>query len=113
MLIELVKPGGWIQLVEADHSGPASDGVAMRDAFRLIKELFRGMGVGYEYARLLRSWLEEAGLENVEERVLDVPLGKTNPKPEMAAKSIRSFTSATRGLVAAAASECLSVFWSL
>ncbi|KAL8729326.1 MAG: hypothetical protein Q9166_004823 [cf. Caloplaca sp. 2 TL-2023] len=40
-LVSLLKPGGWIQ---ADHSGPASDVVAMRDAFRLIKALFQGMG---------------------------------------------------------------------
>lgn len=74
----------------------------MRDAFRLIKQLFEAMGVGYEYARHLKGWLEEVGMESVEERMLDVPLGAANPEREMAAKGVRSYALATKGLVAAA-----------
>ncbi|KAL8896245.1 MAG: hypothetical protein Q9207_007798 [Kuettlingeria erythrocarpa] len=101
-LVSLLKPGGWIQLVEADHSGPASDGVAMRDAFRLIKELFKGMGVEDGYARQLRGWLESEGLQDVGQTILDVRLGKTNAKEDMAVKGVSAFTLATEGLVRAA-----------
>ncbi|KAI4144645.1 MAG: hypothetical protein LQ340_006570 [Diploschistes diacapsis] len=98
-LVGLVKPGGWIQLIEADHSGPASEGPAMRDSFGLIKQLFRGMGVEDGYARELKGWLQDAGLEGVEERVLDVRLGAANSDKDLARKGTRSFVLATTGLV--------------
>jgi gliotoxin biosynthesis N-methyltransferase len=99
MLVDLVKPGGWIQLIEADHSGPASEGLAMKDAYRLIKELFKSMGVEDAYAQSLKGWLVEAGLEDVHEKVLDVPLGKANAKEDMGTKATRSVVLATQGLV--------------
>ena len=98
-LLGLMKPGGWIQLIEADHSGPASEGVAMRESFRLIKELFRGIGVDDVYARALRGWLEEMGMEEVREKVLDVRLGAANEDAGLAIKGTRSFVLATQGLV--------------
>ncbi|CAD6577326.1 MAG: hypothetical protein ASARMPRED_008221 [Alectoria sarmentosa] len=104
-LVTLLKPGGWIQLLEADHSGPGSEGLATKDAFKLIKELFRKSGIDYEYAQLMKGWLLEMGLEEVEERVLDVPLGKSNAKKEMGEMGARSFGSATAGLVAFAKCE--------
>ena len=98
-LIDLVKPGGWIQLIEADHSGPSSEGLAMKHSFKLIKELFRGMGVEDGYARQLKDWLVDAGLEDVQERVLDVKLGAANSNQDLAGKSTASFVLATKGLV--------------
>ena len=98
-LIGLVKPGGWIQLIEADHSGPASEGQAMKESFKLIKELFKGMGVEDVYARQLKTWLVDAGMEDVEERVLDVKLGAANANEDLARKGTRSFVLATTGLV--------------
>lgn len=98
-LVTLVKPGGWIQLLEADHGGPGSESAALKDAFRLIKELFGKAGIDYEYARRLKGWLLEMGLEKVEESVLDVPLGKSNGNTELGQKGAKSFGMATAGLV--------------
>ena len=110
-LAALVKPGGWIQLLEADHSGPNEhESPAMWDAFRLIKELFKAMGAGSEYARELGEWLREGGVEGVGERVLDVPLGRKNPKKELAAMGVRSFMSAVAGLVEVARGESCFLF---
>jgi hypothetical protein len=98
-LVTLVKPGGWIQLLEADHDGPGSQSPALKDTFRLIKELFGKAGVDCEYARRLKGWLLEMGLEKVEELVLDVPLGKSNENTELGQKGAKSVGMATAGLV--------------
>jgi hypothetical protein len=99
-LLGLVKPGGWIQLVEADHS--AFTGPAMEELFELVKEVFGAMDVGYAHAREMKDMLIEAGLEAVTEDMRDVPLGITNPNPEMARKSAYAYTLGARGIVAAA-----------
>ncbi|ORY14669.1 hypothetical protein BCR34DRAFT_645720 [Clohesyomyces aquaticus] len=98
-LIRLVKPGGWIQLVESDHS--AFVGPAMGEMFELVKEVFGAMGAPHDLAQKIRTMLEEEGLEQVEERVYDVPLGTKNPDAKMNQKSVQAFTWALSGLVGA------------
>ncbi len=68
------------------------------------------MGAGSEYARELGEWLREGGVEGVGERVLDVPLGRKNPKKELAAMGVRSFMSAVAGLVEVARGESCFLF---
>ena len=82
--VGLLKPGGWIQLVEPDHS--IYKGSAMRDFYRLLCDIFEYMGTDSTYAVQLKGWFEEMGLQNVEEKVFDIPLGKSNTKlgPESA-----------------------------
>lgn len=99
-LVGLVKPGGWIQLVEADHG--VFEGAAMRDLFVLVKALFGALGVPYAHACELRSWLNEEGLHSVREQMLDVRLGKKNAVPELGKKSVEAFALAARGIVDAA-----------
>ncbi|KAF2729061.1 putative methyltransferase SirN-like protein [Polyplosphaeria fusca] len=98
-LIGLVKPGGWIQLVEADHS--VFTGPAMEELFELVKVVFGAMDVGYAHARELKDLLIEAGMEDVHEDVRDVPLGATNPDAEMARKSAYAYTLGAKGIVQA------------
>ena len=83
-----------------------ADFVAMRDAFKLIKELFAAMGVRDDYARNLGKWLREAGMVDVGGVVLDVRLGAMNEKSDMAAMGAESYRLATAGLVKAARCEC-------
>lgn len=107
-LITLVKPGGWIQLLEADNAGPGSVGPATKDAFRLLRELFGQMGVDHDYPSMLKGWLIEMGMERVEERVMDVPLGKSNGNKELGEKGARSFGMAIAGVVQYARSASTS-----
>jgi hypothetical protein len=99
-LTGLVKPGGWIQLVEADHS--MFTGPAMGELFELVKEVFGAMDVGHAHAREIKDLLNEAGLEEVHEDIRDVPLGAKNPNPEMARKGAYAYTLASKGIVSAA-----------
>ncbi|KAI1457512.1 hypothetical protein F4805DRAFT_171909 [Annulohypoxylon moriforme] len=94
--VGLVKPGGWIQLVEPDHS--ISKGPAMADFFRLLSNVFAFMQTGPDYAPQLKTWLTDLGLVDVEERIFDVPIGKTSPTEETKAKSTRMIGLVIKGL---------------
>lgn len=101
--VDLVKPGGWIQLVEPDHS--VSMGPAMADFFRLLSDVFKFMGTGVDYAPQLKKWLGELGIVDLEERTFDVPIGKTSDSEEMATKSARMIELVIKGLTGVAASK--------
>ncbi|KAI0411482.1 hypothetical protein F5X98DRAFT_46755 [Xylaria grammica] len=96
-LIGLVKPGGWIQLVEPDHSASATP--AMQDFFKLLSDVFAFMGTSTGYATQLHKWLAEEGLESVEERVFDVPLGKSSRNDALSKKSARMIELVMKGLI--------------
>jgi len=72
-LVGLVKPGGWIELVEPDVGGPKDSGPALREIFTLG-------GMGGNFALKMRGWLEAAGLEAVEQRFVDCPAGARNAR---------------------------------
>ncbi|PVI02637.1 hypothetical protein DM02DRAFT_701096 [Periconia macrospinosa] len=61
-LSALVKPGGWIQLIEATNVLPDEDGPAMHNLVKVIKGAFSAFGGSLELARELPGWLKEAGL---------------------------------------------------
>lgn len=103
--VNLVKPGGWLQLVEPDHS--VSKGPAMADFFRLLSDVFAFMQTGTNYAPQLKTWMEgELGLVDVEERIFDVPIGKSSSSDDMCSKSARMIELVVKGLADVAKSEC-------
>jgi hypothetical protein len=95
--IGLLKPGGYIQFVEADHS--IAKGPAMADFFRLVSDVFKVMNTGNDYARQLKGWFEEAGLEDVQEKVFDIPIGISNEDSEMGKRGAMMFSYGVKGLV--------------
>lgn len=101
--VGLVKPGGWLQLVEPDHS--VSKGPAMADFFRLLSDVFAFMQTGTNYASQLKTWMtDELGLLNVEEHIFDVPIGKASSSDEMRLKSARMIELVVKGLAEVAKS---------
>ena len=113
-LAALVAPGGWLELVELDIDEPpadaaaASQGPALRDFIRLLREIFTLVGMGGNFAHKMLGWLDAAGLEAVEERVVDCPAGARSPNADLAAKSINGTCGAVEPLVAMAKSELSS-----
>ncbi|RDL31027.1 Uncharacterized protein BP5553_09816 [Venustampulla echinocandica] len=89
-LTTLVKPGGWVQLMEMNGSSPPKNGPAMTDFAKMASELFAGIGVG-DFANNNKHMLEAAGLKNVQEKRVIVNLGK-KAKPEFFDKSIHGVT---------------------
>src|ERR1700722_6058776 len=82
-LAGLVKPGGWIELVEADVDRTQGAGPVLTEFIQLLREIFTLDGVGGSLGPKLRRWLETAGLEAVEERRVDIAIGVKNPRPEL------------------------------
>jgi gliotoxin biosynthesis N-methyltransferase len=101
-LIHLVKPGGWIQLVEPDHS--VVEGRADRAFFHLLGEIFATVGSDTDIAPRIEGWFYEAGLQNVGCKIFDVPLGAKNPKQSMQVNSARFYVLGGNGIVQVARS---------
>ncbi|CAI6334300.1 unnamed protein product [Periconia digitata] len=100
--VNLVKPGGWLQMVEPDHS--ITRGPAMADFFRLLSDVFKFMETGADYAPQLKTWFTEMGLEDVEEQIFDVPIGKNSPTEDLCVKSTRMIELVIKGLTQVASS---------
>lgn len=108
-LIGLVKPGGWIELVELDVGEPQNAGPVLREFIQLLREIFTLVGMGGNFAPKMRGCLEVVGLEAVEERFVDCKAGARNPKPDLVGKSINGTCDAIDPLIAMAKSESLSL----
>ncbi|KAL8857425.1 MAG: hypothetical protein Q9178_006052 [Gyalolechia marmorata] len=99
-LASLPKPGGWIQLMELNTFKAPSNGPAMTDFARMTSEVWTSIGVG-DFANQLKTMLEEAGLQNAEERRIIVELGK-RAKPELQAQSVNGVSSPVKPIAAVA-----------
>ena len=75
--INLVKPGGWIQLVEMEWD-VTDIGPWGKIFFRAVKDLFSTVsaGQGVDMREKLVSMFEDAGLEHIEHRIIVTPFGK-------------------------------------
>lgn len=105
---ELVKPGGWIQLIEATNDlSIAKEGTAMRNFIQLILDLYAFMGVPEKMADQLKPWLEESGFVNVQERTIDCQMGVSNPNPDLARNGVFSMNVAVTGLVGFGSSKSI------
>lgn len=99
-LIGLLKPGGWLQLVEPDHK--IAEGPAARAFTQLLDEVFSANETHLDIAKHMETWLVEAGLQNVGAKIFDIPMGKKNPKEEMQSKSQRFNVLSLKGMIGVA-----------
>ncbi|KUJ19283.1 S-adenosyl-L-methionine-dependent methyltransferase [Mollisia scopiformis] len=104
-MIELVKPGGWIQLDEMDLAGEQQLPGMGGELGRIIRAVFEASGGQWDFATKMKQWMIEAGLENVEEKTIHVAFGKSNPDPEIAKLGIWSLTTSTKALCFAGKTE--------
>lgn len=103
-LCQLVKPGGWIQLVEMDVTGTVY-GPAMRDAWAATGAFLTAAGAGTDYAKNMAGWLREEGFENVRDEHVDLDLGARVQDPEWATRSAKILVESFTGVVGACKSE--------
>ena len=97
-LFALLKPGGWIQLVEAEQEAPDS-GPVFLEFLELVRGLFDATGAGWHYAKEMRGWLEVESTVDVDECVVDMAFGAKNPDHKLADMSARCTAKAMDGLV--------------
>jgi hypothetical protein len=103
-LFELVKPGGWIQLVEAEQIGPDS-GPVFAQFLDLVKLVFDTTGAGWKYAGEMRKWVEDAGAVDIEELSVDMAFGAAHKDEVLAERGATCTAGAIAGLVMHAKSK--------
>nr|WNS47922.1 CapG [Capnodium sp. TTI-000886] len=83
-LCALAKPGGWVELVELDvDQSVLGEATVAREFFRLLEQIWNLKGMGGNFGRNLKEWMEEAGLEDVEQSLLRSKVGaKAEPGME-------------------------------
>ena len=102
----LLKPGGWIQLVELNMFHPPADtGPVTREFLQLLSEIMIAVGVG-DFPNKLKTHLIKTGLEDVSERRVLCPVGK-KLGGELGEGSVTASTGAVKPLMAVAKSESL------
>ncbi|KAF1998246.1 hypothetical protein P154DRAFT_578072 [Amniculicola lignicola CBS 123094] len=97
-LCDLVKPGGWIQLVEAEDRIDEEDGPAWKSLFQIMHDVFNMIGTNYGAIADAAKWLEEFGFEDVREEVVEVKYGKKNKDVDLARKGILGHRLSAAGL---------------
>ncbi|KAL9084053.1 MAG: hypothetical protein Q9165_008254 [Trypethelium subeluteriae] len=98
-LLDLVKPGGWVQLIEAEQTVGTDDGPAMHQFLDLMKEIFTAMGSGYMFARKMEEWIKEAAFIRVESTLAPYEIGARIKDSTLRSQSIDSTCTAVAGLV--------------
>lgn len=90
-LFRLVKPGGWIQLVECDNCrlfGPdvISEHPAISRFVGLVARCFAFVGRYEVHAgHRIPGWLEQAGALNITSKIIEIPVGCESIDPELGA----------------------------
>ncbi|KAF2875936.1 hypothetical protein BDV95DRAFT_603328 [Massariosphaeria phaeospora] len=77
---EMLKPGGWIQIVELADWTSENDGPAWRDMMICLSDMIRCIGSSLEHVHRVKGWFEELGLVDVEERVVVANYGTREDK---------------------------------
>lgn len=99
-LAALVKPGGWIQLIEATNDLPDDTGPAFQNFIHVMQGIFTFLGASKNVGNELSGWLNAAGFNDIEDRVCYVKFGPKNPNPNLAKQGVYSTVVAARGLSA-------------
>lgn len=84
-LFDLVRPGGYIQLVDADLLGFEKDAghEGMAEMMNFMTKFFAMGGMDPVSGPKLESWLRKAGAEDVEVKAMSFPMGKRAETSDM------------------------------
>ncbi|KAI0455779.1 hypothetical protein F5B21DRAFT_503067 [Xylaria acuta] len=74
-LVSVLKPTGWIQLVEADWTDVSDCGPVLSETFSLFRTVFLKMGINIDFTQKLEEWLKEDGLQSVGRRSFHIRIG--------------------------------------
>lgn len=105
-LFSMVKPGGWIQLLECDHSGGfTAEQMAQYPATvkfgELVTNALAASGKSGQHGLFLKKWLREAGAVDIIETKLDCPVGAIAATPELKESTKSNLLAVVKNLKAA------------
>lgn len=98
LLLSLVKPGGWIQIVEPNYVAGDGDPLSNQQYLYLVREVIARQGNAHVLPQL-RNWIEEAGFVNVKEDLVTTPMGAKISDPEFRELNVESMVTAIDGIV--------------
>lgn len=99
-LSKLARPGGWVEVVDSYLTGDYTNGPAVNRFEQMMRTFFDHSGTGSDYGAHIKKYIQEAGLEDVHEKVFDVPYGAACPDKGVARESIAYFMTSVRTLQA-------------
>jgi hypothetical protein len=76
----LLKPGGWIQLVEIRPWTKETDGPAFKDFTICLADMIASIGASLTHIDNAKTWLETLGLVDVQEEVVEANYGSRGDK---------------------------------
>lgn len=94
----LVKPGGWIQVIEATNELPEGCGPVMQAFVNVINGVFRFMGADLKLTDKMPGWLRGTGFVDIQDRIVPLRFGASNPDATLAAQGVFSTSAAAGGL---------------
>jgi SAM-dependent methyltransferase len=105
--IKLVKPGGWIQIGDCDRicPTPESENPRYHDMWACIRAVLQSSSVDSLEPPKMKSWLQEAGLEEVQERTVMRAVGKRNVDVELGRLGVEADLLIAQGMASAAKGE--------
>ncbi|KAI1466499.1 uncharacterized protein F4812DRAFT_434316 [Daldinia caldariorum] len=90
-LAELVKPGGWIELMEPQYDTTNEDnGPAFQHFLDMVGELWAMRGTTSDFAADLEGTIKDAGFVDVKSVLLPIGIGPKHKIPELADISVES-----------------------
>ena len=98
-LIGLIKPGGWLQLVDGDLCDHRGNGPAMTQWQQMIEELTRLGGGVPHFAQILPDMLRDRGMIRVETQLVKVANGVTNEDRDLGLAYSRSMGLALNAVI--------------
>jgi hypothetical protein len=78
--VDLLKPGGWIQLVEVRQWNKESDGQAFKDLSVCLSDMIKTIGASLEHIDKAKGWLQELGLVDTQEQTVEANYGTREDK---------------------------------
>jgi hypothetical protein len=73
--VNLLKPGGWVQLVEVRQWNKESDGQAFKDLSICLSDMIKTIGASLEYIDRAKGWLQDLGLIDTQEQTVEANYG--------------------------------------
>lgn len=106
-LMDMVKPGGWIQLMEGTllTPEPVERNPCMHNYLKIVRAIYISLGAPLTLSVDIPKWLEEGGFVNVETREVHVQMGASNENVDLGRKGAVTQRLAAMGMVEAARSK--------
>ncbi|KAH6657436.1 hypothetical protein BKA67DRAFT_555263 [Truncatella angustata] len=94
----LVKPGGWIQVIEATNELPEGCGPVMHAFVDVMNGVFKFMDADLKLTDQIPGWLKGAGFVDIQDRNVPLKFGAQNPDATLAGQGVFSTSAAAGGL---------------